>query len=150
MEVWTVWLIIAGFFAFLEVLTVGFFVIWFGVAAIPAMIYSMFFPEQIAVQVIIWAIISILLVFLTKKLTDKVRPPVTPTNVYSVIGKRAVVVQEINDEKAQGQVRIDGDVWSAKSENFTEIIPENAIVEILKVEGVKVIVRKVDEVTSKN
>ena len=63
---------------------------------------------------------------------------------------RAVVVQEINDEKAQGQVRIDGDVWSAKSENFTEIIPENAIVEILKVEGVKVIVRKVDEVTSKN
>ncbi len=150
MEIWTIWLIIAGFFAFLEMLTVGFFVIWFGVAALLPMVYSMFFPEQILVQVCIWAFASIILVLSTKKLTDKVRPPVTPTNVYSIIGKKAVVTQEINDEKSQGQIRVDGDIWSARGEDFTEVIPENTVVEILRIEGVKAIVKKASENVSTN
>ncbi len=142
MEIWTIWLIIAGFFAFLEMLTVGFFVIWLGIAAIPAMIYSMFFPEQVLVQVIIWVILSIILIISTKKLTDKVSPPLVPTNVYSIIGKQAVVTKEINDEKSQGQIRVGGDVWSARGEKITDIIPENTVVvEILRIEGVKAIVR---------
>ena len=99
MEVWTIWLIVAGFFALLEMLTVGFFVIWFGIAALLPMVYSIFFPEQIVVQIVMWAILSVILILSTKKLTDKVSPPLVPTNVYSIIGKQAVVTKEINDEK---------------------------------------------------
>lgn len=149
MEIWTIWLIITGFFVFLEFLTVGFFVIWFGIAALVPMIYSIFYPEQILVQVAIWAITSTILVLSTKKFTDKVRPAVTQTNVYSIIGKQAIVTQEINNEKMQGQIRVGGDIWSARCENLTEIIPENSVVEILRIEGVKVIVKKIDTTDSK-
>ncbi len=141
MEVWTIWLIVAGFFALLEMLTVGFFVIWFGIAALLPMVYSIFFPEQIVVQIVMWAILSVILILSTKKLTDKVSPPLVPTNVYSIIGKQAVVTKEINDEKSQGQIRVDGDIWSARGEKFTDVIPENTVVEILRIEGVKAIVR---------
>lgn len=145
MSAWTIWLIIAGFFAILEMITVGFLVIWIGVGAIPALIYSIFFPEQVMVQIIIWVVCSVILIFLTKDLTDKVKPAPTPTNVYSIIGKRATVVQNINNDKAQGQIKVGGDVWSAKAENDDEVIPENAIVEIVSIEGVKAIVKKVAE-----
>ena len=145
MSAWTIWLIIAGFFAILEMITVGFLVICIRVEAIPALIYTIFFPEQVMVQIIIWVVCSVILILLTKDLTDKVKPAPTPTNVYSIIGKRATVVQNINNDKAQGQIKVGGDVWCAKAENDDEVIPESAIVEIVSIEGVKAIVKKVAE-----
>lgn len=145
MDIWTIWLIIAGTFAFLEIITTGFFVIWIGIAALLPMAYSIFFPEQYVTQVIIWAITSVILILLTKKLSDKIRPTSTPTNVYSVLGKRATVTQTINNDKAQGQVKVDGDIWSARADEIDNIIPEGSVVEILRIEGVKVIVKNITE-----
>ena len=143
MSVWVNWLIVAGFFAILEIVTVGFLVIWIGVGALAAMVYSIFFPEQIIVQVAIWVVCSTLLIISTKKLTDKIKPTPTKTNVYSIIGKRASVIQTIDDGKATGQIKVGGDVWSAKAENFEEIIPEGTTIEVVSIEGVKAVVKKV-------
>lgn len=143
MEIWTIWLIIAGVFTILEIFTEGFLVLWLGVAALLSMAFSIFFPEMFTTQVIIWCVSSVLLILCTKKFTDKIKPKVTPTNVYSVIGKRAIVTQEVNTYKASGQVKIDGDVWSAKTEDSEEIIPVDTHVEILRVEGVKVVIKKI-------
>ncbi|MBQ9280251.1 MAG: NfeD family protein [Clostridia bacterium] len=145
MPVWTTWLIIAGFFAILEIATVGFLVIWIGIGALPAMIYSMFFPEQVLVQVAIWVVCSIVLILLTKNLTDKIKPTPTNTNVYSIIGKRATVIQDIDAEKSSGQIKVGGDVWSAKAENYDDVIPEGTSVEIVSIEGVKAVVKKLVE-----
>lgn len=145
MSPWTIWLIIACFFIVLEIFTAGFFIIWFGISALLALVFSLVFPELIIGQVIVWLIFSVLLVLLTKKFADKVTPANVPTNVYSVIGKKANVIAEINDEKSTGQVKVDGDIWSAKTEEFNEIIPVGSIVEILKIDGVKVVVKKIDE-----
>ena len=65
-----------------------------------------------------------------------------PTNVYTIIGKRAVVSTEIDNIKGQGQIKLDGDIWSAKNE-IDEPIPEGSTVEILKIDGVKAIVKKI-------
>ena len=143
MEIWTYWLILAGVLVILEIMTECFLVLWLGVAALISMTFSIFFPELFVVQIVIWCIASILLILCTKKITDKIKPKVTPTNVYSVIGKRAIVIQDVNIDKSSGQVKIDGDVWSAKAENPEEIIPVDSHVEILRVEGVKVIVKRV-------
>ena len=45
---------------------------------------------------------------------------------------------------------MDGDIWSARGEDFTEVIPENTVVEILRIEGVKAIVKKASENVSTN
>ena len=145
MSPWIVWLIIACFFIVLEIFTAGFFIIWLGVSALFALVFSLVFPELIIGQLIVWLIFTVLLVLLTKKFADKTAPPNVPTNVYSVIGKKANVIVEINGEKSTGQVKVDGDVWSAKTEDFNEAIPVGSVVEILKIDGVKVVVKKMDE-----
>lgn len=156
MQAWFVWLIISVLFIIIEMATVGFFLMWFAVAAVITAVISLFFPTAYVAQFIIWAILSVLLVAFTKKFTDKVKPETTPTNVYSIIGKRALVTVAINNENATGQVKVDGDIWSARSENYEETIPVGESVEILRVDGVKVIVKKLEkkeavtETTEKN
>ncbi len=144
MSPWVIWLLVACAFAIAEMLTAGFMVLWFGVAALVALVVSLIFPEAIVLQIVVWGIISIILLLLTKKFADKLNPTPVPTNVYSVIGKKANVIVEINGEKSTGQVKVDGDVWSAKTEEFNAIIPVGSVVEILKVDGVKVVVKKID------
>ena len=142
MAAWTVWLILAGFFIILEIATEGFLVFWFGVGALFAVGTSFLVPENILIQIAVFVIVSIILVLSTRKLTDKIKPKETPSNVYTIIGKKAVVLQTINNSKSQGQIKIDGDVWSAKTEN-DEIISEGASVEILGVDGVKTVVNEI-------
>ncbi len=144
MQAWFVWLIIAVLFIIIEMATVGFFIMWFAVAAAITALLSLFFPTAYVAQFVIWAILSVLLVTFTKKFTDKVKPETTPTNVYSIIGKRALVTATINNENATGQVKVDGDIWSARSENYEETIAVGESVEILRVDGVKVIVKKLE------
>ena len=147
MPAWFIWLVVAGVFTIVEIATVGFFIIWFGVAALLTAIFSLFMPEAFLVQVVFWAISSVLLVLFTKRFTDKVKPETTATNVYSIIGKLAVVTTKINNENATGQIKVDGDVWSAKTENYDEVIEAGEHVEILRIDGVKVIVKKVETAT---
>ena len=56
--------------------------------------------------------------------------------------KPGVVTKEINTDLSQGQVRIDSDLWSAKTET-NEIIPVGANVKVLSISGVKVVVEKI-------
>ena len=70
------------------------------------------------------------------------------TNVYSIIGKTGIVTEEIDPIHSKGQIKVNGEVWSAISDSNT-IIPENSKVEILEVKGVKAIVSPLN-VTSKN
>lgn len=143
MDLWTWWLILAGFCFILEIATEGFLVCWFGFGALCAMGIS-FFSDNITIQLATFAVVSIILILATRKLTRKAEPKNVVTNVYTIIGKKATVSVPIDNSKSQGQIKIDGDIWSAKNENEDEIIPENAKVEILSIEGVKAIVKKID------
>lgn len=141
MSAWIVWLIIAGFFFILEIATEGFLVFWFGIGAVLSLGTS-FFTDSLFVQVVVFVVSSIILILSTRKLTDKIKPKEVITNVYTILGKKAIVSQEINNEKGQGQIKIDGDVWSAKSEN-DEKIEIGTPVEVLSIDGVKAIVKKI-------
>ena len=144
MEMWLVWLIVAGAMFLLEIMTAGFLVMWFGISALFTMGISFFAPENILLQTIFFLISSTALIVLTKPLVKKFiqKNDLEPSNVYTVLGKKALVTTEIDPLKGTGQIKIDSDVWAARSEN-EEVIPVGSKVEILKVEGVKVIVKKV-------
>ena len=55
------------------------------------------------------------------------------------IGKTAVVISDINNLEGNGQVRVNGNVWSARSVDG-EIISEGSTVTVKAIEGVKLIV----------
>lgn len=139
---WQIWLIIAGIFFIGEIATVGFLIFWFGLGALFAMLAS-FFTDNIIIQTTIFLISSTILIFATKPFVKKfVDVKKTNTNAFSIIGKTALVIKEINPIQSQGQIKINGETWSAESDN-NEVIPEGTEVEILQIRGVKTIVKAI-------
>ena len=137
---WQVWLIIAGLFFIGEIATVGFLIFWFGVGALIAMIVSLF-TSNIIIQTTIFIISSTILIFATKPFIKKFADvKKTNTNVYSIIGKKALVIKTIDPIHSVGQIKLNGEVWTAESEN-NKIIEEGSEVEVLEIKGVKAIVK---------
>ena len=139
---WQIWLIASGVFFVIEIFTVGFLIFWLGVAALLAMLIS-FFTNSIILQTSVFVIASGLLIFATRPLADKiVKKDATPTNVYSLVGKKGIIVEDINWANGTGQVKVEGDIWSAKTKEQINI-PKGTEVEIESIEGVKVYVTPV-------
>lgn len=138
---WSYWLILALFFMVLEAFTVGFLVFWFGVGALLALFTSLV-TDNMIIQSTVFIISSTLLLFATKPLVAKItkNDKEVKTNVYSVINKKGKVIVDIDPDDSTGQVKIAGDVWSAKSAN-NKRIPKGTNVIVEKIEGVKVIVK---------
>ena len=141
---WHIWLIIAGVCFVIEMMTVGFLVFWFGVGALLTMIVSLIFPDNIILQTSIFVISSTLLIFLTKPLVKKLSKSdkKVATNAYSVIGKKGIVTQDINETHGIGQVKVAGEVWSAKTTDGS-IIEKGTQIEVIKIDGVKAVVEPV-------
>ncbi len=140
---WVFWLIAAGIFFIIEMATIGFLVFWLGIGAILAMLTS-FITDSILIQSLVFVITSTLLLVFTRPLVDKFIkvPKEIKTNAYSIIGKKGIVISKINNIEGTGQIKIGGEVWSAKSfEN--EDIPENTEIEIVEIDGVKAVVKEI-------
>jgi len=138
---WQAWLIIAGLFLILEMVTMGFLVFWFAVGALVAMVAS-FFIESIIAQAVIFLIVSTLLIFATKPLVNKLMPKESfvKTNAYSVEGKIGKVIIDIEPVEGKGQIKVGGEAWSAKSADDTYIAKDTEVV-VERIEGVKAIVK---------
>ena len=140
---WQFWLIVAGLFFVGEIFTLGFLIFWFGIGALFAMIVS-FFTTNIIIQTTVFLITSTIFILATKPLVKKfVDVKNTNTNVFSIIGKKALVIKDIDPIHSSGQIKLNGEVWSAETEN-DEIIKEGSEVEVLKINGVKAIVKLVE------
>lgn len=141
---WQIWLIAAGVFLILEIFTVGFLIFWLSIGCLFAMIISLI-TDSILLQTAVFVISSGLLIFATKPLVKKfAEKDNIKTNVYSLTGKRAIVIEDIDWSAGSGQIKLDGQVWSAKTEEQINI-PKGTEVEIVKIEGVKAYVKKINE-----
>ena len=139
---WVYWLIAAGVFFIIEIATVGFLIFWLGIGSIFAMITS-FFTDNVVIQTAVFVITSAILIPLTKPFVDKLtNKKVAPTNSYSLINKKGIVTTEINSIEGTGLVKVNGETWSAKTEDES-IISKDTEVEILAIDGVKLIVKPV-------
>ena len=142
---WVFWLIAAGIFFIIEMATIGFLVFWLGIGSLLAMLTS-FFVDNIFVQALVFVATSTLLLIFTRPLVNKFIkiPKEIKTNAYSIIGKKGIVISKINNIEGTGQIKMDGEIWSAKSAT-DEDIPENTEIEIVEIDGVKAVVKEVSQ-----
>ncbi len=140
---WKLWLIISGICLIIESITLGFFVFWFSIGAIFALLTSLF-TSNIFIQSTVFIITSTLLLLLTKPLIKKFvkSPKSKPTNVYSIIGKEGIVLENIDNISSTGKVKINGELWSAISDNNIE---KGETIKVLSINGVKLKVEKVNK-----
>lgn len=140
---WYIWLIISGLAIIIEFFTVGFLIFWFSIGALIAMIVS-FFTDNVFIQTSVFIISSTLLIFATKPFVKHFDiPNPLRSNVYSLTDKIGIVIQEINSSNSTGQIKVDGETWTAVCENPSSVIPVDSKVRIIKIKGVKAVVTKI-------
>ncbi len=137
-----VWLILMIVFMMVETAAVTLVSIWFGVGALAALIGALLGAE-LWLQIVLFFAVSILaLASLRPILRKYFVPKLTPTNVDSVIGATGLVTADIDNVTAQGQVKLGGMEWTARSTSGAPI-KKGALILVDKVEGVKVFVSPV-------
>ena len=139
-----VWLGILIVFVGVELATAQLTTIWFAGGAFASFILSFFDGVSIWVQLVVFVLVSLLLLVFTRpaliRLIDKNK---VKTNVETIPGKTALVVEQIENLQSKGAVEIAGITWTARAQDDDEIIAVGEKVIVLRVEGVKVIVKKV-------
>ena len=140
MQTTVIWLSLFVLFLVIEIITMGLTTIWFAGGALVAFLVAVL-GLGLGVQIIIFAIVSLALLAVTRPLAMKYLDSKTEkTNSEALIGQRAVVTQKINNLDATGQVKAGGMEWTARAKEEGTIIPEGEIVTILEIQGVKLIV----------
>ena len=134
------WVLAIVVFVAVEGITVGLTSIWFAVGALVSLLIS-FFVDSLWVQIWVFLIVSLLALFALKPLAAKYFTPRDhqATNSDRILGKEAVVLEEVNNLENRGRVKVLGQEWTARSLS-EEIIPVHTVVTIDRIEGVKVFV----------
>lgn len=134
------WVVLFILFIVVEAFTAGVASIWFAFGALAALIVSLL-GGGLLWQVVAFLAVSALLLILTRPIVKKwLNVRVTKTNVDAILGKTGVVTKSIFLNE-YGEVKVDGQRWTAKIVGETPI-ELNEQVEVIAIEGVKLIVRR--------
>ena len=137
-----IWLILLVILVAGEAITVGLTFIWFAAGALGGLLVAVL-GGAVWLQVVVFLILSAVTLVLVRPAAAKLLTPgISPTNADRVLSQIALVTEEIDNIAETGQVKLFGQVWTARSESG-EIIPAQSRVRILRIEGVKVFVRTV-------
>lgn len=127
------WLLLIIILALIEILTPGtFYFVWFCFGALCALFVSLF-TDNIPLQLFVFAFTSILsLVGFYPRLKKYLNKKYRGANIEELIGKYGITIEEIHPLKSTGMVKVNGELWRAKSDVF---IPKDTKVRVKNIEG---------------
>jgi membrane protein implicated in regulation of membrane protease activity len=141
MDAWVIWLIAAVIFGVGEIATLGFFLAPFAGGALVAAIVT----GAGAGAALGWAtflIVSLVLLGALRPLARSHRrqPPRLRTGTAALVGRTGMVIERIANDEGVGCVRIDGEVWTARSLDDDEIIEAGKRVQVVEIKGATALV----------
>ena len=135
------WLVALVALVIIELMTMGLTTIWFAGGALVGAILALCKAPLLA-QVIVALIVSIVLLVTTRPIAVKYfNKDRELTNAEGLAGQKAIVISDIDNIHESGQVKVGGQEWTARSEDDSQTIPQGTVVEIVRVSGVKLIVK---------
>ena len=134
MTIW--WLAALVIFAVAEAVTVNLISIWFAGGALAALIAAGL-SAPLWLQIVLFLVVSGVLLALVAPWARKAsRVNSVATNADRHIGRQALVTEEINNLQESGAIRLDGVIWTARSESG-EVIPAGTTITVKRIAGVK-------------
>jgi membrane protein implicated in regulation of membrane protease activity len=142
-ELWHIWLIIALIFFIMEIFIPSFVLFNFGIGAL---IGSLAAGLNMALewQILFFSLGTLMSFFLVRPLMRKYAYQKSmdyKSNVDALVGRLALVTEEINNKNNQGLISLDGDIWKARTPD-NEIIAKGNLVEIVHINSIILIVKK--------
>jgi membrane protein implicated in regulation of membrane protease activity len=138
---WVWWMIAAGVLAVGEIATLGFFLGPIAVAATLAAIVALA-GAGLAAQWIVFIAASLGSVLVLRPIARRhlKTPPSIRTGTAALVGGRAVVLERV--DASGGQVKLGGEVWSARSYDEDDAFEPGTRVEVMKIEGATALVHE--------
>ena len=82
-------------------------------------------------------------IILAKTVLSKVlKTKIIKTNIDAIVGERCVVTERVDNYAGCGQVKIKGQIWSARGVDDDDVFEEGDVLRVVAIEGVKVICKK--------
>lgn len=139
------WLALFILLLIIEIATMGLTTIWFAGGALAAFIAGLL-GGGLAVQIILFLVVSILLFVFTRPVAVKYfNKDRQKTNADRLTGQEALVTEAIDTLQAQGTVVVNGQEWSAKTNETDGKIAKGSVVVIDEIQGVKLVVREKED-----
>lgn len=143
MDMTVVWLIAMIALLVVEGLVPGLISIWFALGALAALV-SALLHAPLWLQIVWFLVVSIAALALTRPLAKKyINSKTQPTNADMLIGRECVVRENIDNVLGTGAVSVDGKVWTARTESDDTKAQEGSRAVVVRIEGVKLIVKPV-------
>lgn len=137
------WAAVVVIFLVLEMLSSAFVALYISAGAGAALIAAAL-GGGIPVQVAVFAVVGIAGLMLTRPvIMRRLQQESIPSNVHWLVGKRGIVTIEIDPDAGTGQIRVGTEFWTAAPHGGTGVIPVDAKVEVISVEGVTALVQPV-------
>jgi len=137
-----IWISVAVILGIVEALTLGLATIWFALGAVVAWFFAML-GFGFMIQLSVFLLTSIVLVYYTRPFAKEVlKIGHTRTNADRLIGEVGVVIKRIDPVNSTGQIKILGEIWSARTDD-KKAIEKDEKVRVKVIKGVKVIVEKI-------
>lgn len=138
-----VWLGLMILFLIAEGATVSLVSLWFAAGAVVAM-FAALLGAGAWLQTGLFLVVSGALLLMLRPIVRRyLVPKITPTNVDSLVGSTGLVTEAIDNVTASGQVKLGAMEWTARS-TTGENIPQDALIRVDRIEGVKVYVTPVN------
>ena len=134
-----IWLFVLVAAIVIEASTVSLVSLWFVPSACIAMILSLCEVKLWIQLVVFFAVFLLLMIILRPVFKKNMGLKIVPTNADTLIGTQAVVIEQIDNLQAKGQVKVRGQIWTARSADGNLIYETGAVVTVLAIEGVKLI-----------
>ncbi len=143
-KIWWIWMIISAFFVLGEIFTAGFFLLWFGIGAAVAGLLAIFglsFGWQLGAFVVVSGVLFVVSRRFAERFSKK-----QPAGIGAdrFIGLRGIVLEDIDNDKNTGRVRLKKEEWRADSETG-EVIPAGKKVEVTRMDGTHIVVKTLKE-----
>ncbi len=140
MDAWVIWLVLGVALAVGEILTLGLFLAPFAIGAGGAAIVAGV-GGGLVPQVAVFSVLTVA-TFLTLRPIAKRhlrQTSATKTGTAALVGRTAVVIAALEGPEMAGQVRLDGEIWSARGAGL-EVVPIGATVTVLEIQGATAVV----------
>ena len=140
MSGWIVWVVLAGAFGVGEMLTNGFFLAPFAIAAALGAAADAALGGVAAV--IAFAVVAVMTLVLVRPVVRRhlTMPPQIRTGAAALVGRRATVLERIANDEGVGCVRIDNEVWTARSLYDDQVIEPGTVVDVVQIKGATALV----------
>lgn len=139
------WLVIFVVLLIIEIVTMGLTTIWFAGGALAAF-FAGVIGFGVTVQAVVFLAVSIVLLVMTRPIAVRYfNQERQKTNAESLIGHTALVIEDVDTLKSAGRVEVNGQEWSAKTDEPDGKIRKDTIVVVEGIQGVKLIVREKED-----